>query len=569
MKKLTNMVRNLKVKRKLGMLTRFLIGALILNGVLGAFFLYLFKITAAEISDKWMPASVLVEKMDTATSDYRLAQYAHLTAVDEQQMAEFEQNLYDRQEEMTNLTQQYAQYATSDEEKQMFADTEQIWEEYREIARNVLALSSAGEIAQAGEIMIGEGLQVYNDFETAFNKLIAYNEQQSTRSVNTLNIAFILGITILAVVIVFSTINSMILAGIVRRDITNPLVEVMEVLTAISSGDFSKSIGYQSKDEFGELSEAVNHFVDDLKDIIADENYLLLEMADGNFDIASKQTQKYIGDFEPLLTSIRSINRKLGNAMSRIAESTNQVTVASEQMAAEAQILAEGATEQASTVEELLATVEEVTEQSVHSAGQAQEASADASEAKNRAENSNGQMNEMINAMNNINETSKEISTIIETIESIASQTNLLSLNASIEAARAGEAGRGFAVVADEIGKLALQCSEAAGNTRRLIEMARQQAENGDKIAKITAEDLTSVTEGIIKVVTMVEEVKNNCNSQAESMRQIDKGIEIISKVVEGNSAAAQESSAASEELAAHAENLQEQMSAFKFRANA
>lgn len=562
-------IKNMKVKKKLGMLSGFLIGALLLNGVLAGGALYLLKVTSAEISDKWMPASLLIEQMDTMTSDYRLAQYAHLTAVNEEQMAEYEQSIYDRQDELTNLSSQYEAYAATDEEAKMLAAIRELWEEYREIARNVLSLSTNGQTAEAGEIMIGEGLLIYNDFGAAFDKIIAYNDEQSDIATNKMNVASFMAITFLAVVIVLSILIASVISKVVRNSITQPLAEVKDALLAVGQGDLNKNIGYRATDEFGELSEAVNQFIERLTDIIADEKYLLLEMADGNFNIMSRQTEKYVGDFEPILTSVRSINRKLGNAMSQIAESTNQVTVASEQMAMEAQSLAEGATEQASTVEELLATVEEVTEQSVYSAGQAQEASSGASEAKNRAESSNRQMDEMIAAMNNINETSKEISTIIETIESIATQTNLLSLNASIEAARAGEAGKGFAVVADEIGKLALQCSQAAGNTRTLIETARQQAESGDRIAKTTAEDLASVTEEIIKVVEIAEGVKDNCNRQAESMRQIDNGIEIISKVVEGNSAAAEESSASSEELAAHAENLQEQMSAFKFKHNA
>lgn len=174
-------------------------------------------------------------------------------------------------------------------------------------------------------------------------------------------------------------------------------------------------------------------------------------------------------------------------------------------------------------------------------------------------------MQDMIGAMDKINQTSKEISTIIQAIESIATQTNLLSLNASIEAARAGEAGRGFAVVADEIGKLALQCSQAAGDTKNLIETAISQAESGDKIAKDTAEELFSVTQGVEKIVEAANAVRINCENQALSLKQIDEGIEVISKVVETNSAAAEESSAASEELAAHAQNLQNQMSEFSF----
>ena len=89
----------------------------------------------------------------------------------------------------------------------------------------------------------------------------------------------------------------------------------------------------------------------------------------------------------------------------------------------------------------------------------------------------------MVDAMTRINETSKNIENIISEIEDIASQTNLLSLNASIEAARAGEAGRGFAVVADQIRQLAEQSTKSAVDTRELIEGSLEEIAEGNKAA--------------------------------------------------------------------------------------
>ena len=92
--------------------------------------------------------------------------------------------------------------------------------------------------------------------------------------------------------------------------------------------------------------------------------------------------------------------------------------------------------------------------------------------------------------MDNITETSREIENIIAAIEDIASQTNLLSLNASIEAARAGEAGRGFAVVADQIGKLANDSAQSAISTKELIVKSLEEIEKGNKIVHETMETI-------------------------------------------------------------------------------
>ncbi len=189
-----------------------------------------------------------------------------------------------------------------------------------------------------------------------------------------------------------------------------------------------------------------------------------------------------------------------------------------------------------------------------------------ADEIGDQARASNEHILEMTSAMGKISETSREISNIIQTIEEIADQTNLLSLNASIEAARAGEAGRGFAVVAGEIGHLANLSAEAVEDTRRLIEAAASEVEKGNVIAGQTAEALQSVIEGMEEIVKAVEAVADNSNEQNNSMKQINMAIEQISEVVQSNSAAAEESSATSEELSAQAIELNDMIEQFKLR---
>lgn len=564
MKKLVMKLKDMKVKSKLRVLAGALVTAIVLVGVAAVISAGFMNQKSQDLAAGWMPSALMATELDTLTSNYRLMQYAHMTSPSEEKDS-YAAQMESISDEITQLSSEYESILLSEEDRNLLLETRNAWSTYKEASVQIIELSKAGNNEAAAELMLGECKTLYDQFGVTIDNLVKFNEDGANAAAKNITQTFIFDIILIFAVLVISIIVAIIISGIVRRSITVPLQQVHDVLGEISGGSLNVSVNYEAEDEFGELSEAINNFVTSLKEIITDEKRLLLEMADGNFNVTTGAADKYIGDYEPILTSMRAIKLKLGGTMEKIAESTNQVLVASEQMADEAQLLADGATEQASTVEELLATVEEAAGQATVGAKQAEEASDEANSVRKQAESSNERMKEMIGAMNSINETSKEISTIIQAIESIAAQTNLLSLNASIEAARAGEAGKGFAVVADEIGKLALQCAEAAGNTKTLIETARYQAENGDKIAKDTAEELYSVTEGVIKIVDVAMRVKDNCENQADSMKQIDEGIEIISKVVEGNSAAAEESSAASEELAAHAQNLQEQMSSFKF----
>ena len=176
---------------------------------------------------------------------------------------------------------------------------------------------------------------------------------------------------------------------------------------------------------------------------------------------------------------------------------------------------------------------------------------------------SNEEMSSMTAAMERISATSMEIANIVTEIENIASQTNLLSLNASIEAARAGEAGRGFAVVAEEIRKLAESSSQSALNTKNLIEASIKEVEVGNQITDRTAESLKKVVEILAEVRRDTETTARLSEEQADAMRGIEAEISQITDVVQSNSATAQESSAVCEELTAQAISLNDLVEEF------
>lgn len=169
----------------------------------------------------------------------------------------------------------------------------------------------------------------------------------------------------------------------------------------------------------------------------------------------------------------------------------------------------------------------------------------------------------MLTAMQTISDTSNQVVSIIHTIEEIADQTNLLSLNASIEAARAGEAGKGFAVVASEIGSLANESAQAASSTKEMIEISMNEIEKGVKLANDVTESLQEVVAGIEQVNHMIDRTAELAVEQEDNMKQMQSGIDSISHAVQDTSATAEESSATSEELAAQATVLTDMIRKF------
>ena len=377
----------------------------------------------------------------------------------------------------------------------------------------------------------------------------------------------VIGIIIGAAIGVIAVTYSIYKAKQIGQRIGEPVAQCTDRIQLLAQGDLhTPAPKVETGDELQILAEATASLSDNLQQVIGDTDYLLGEMSEGNFAIVSNCREAYIGDFSGLLESIRKLNHKLSETLGEIKNAVSQVSAGAGQMADAAQGLAEGATDQAGSVEELQATITNVTEIVEKNAKALGASYEKAMEYQQQARTSGEEMKGLTDAMQRINETSKQISDIIGEIEDIASQTNLLSLNAAIEAARAGEAGRGFAVVAEQIRKLADDSAQSAVHTRELIETSLQEIEKGNQITDKTAEALQKVVEGIEDLANESKKAMEESNAQADAMAQIEQGIEQISTVVQNNSATAEETSATSEELSAQATNMNELTDAFQLR---
>ena len=442
------------------------------------------------------------------------------------------------------------------------------WAEYKEVDAKVIEVGATTDTAkslQAQQMMTDEAAPKYQALDDALQKLMSLNISLGNAKRAQLRTVMIAALTIIIIVIAVSTIYSNSLSVAISKSIEKPLNELKDRFITFAEGDIDSPLPtVESEDEIKELVSGVSAMSDRIRVIIKDSGRMLNEMSEGNFAIDTECEEVYTGAFTDLLTGIRKMNEEIDTTGRGVDDASGQVLTGSTNLAEAAQSLAEGATDQAASVEEMQATINELTSGIKTTAEELGTAYDEAYKYAEIAEGSRGDMEVLVQAMSRINETSEKIGAIITQIEDIASQTNLLSLNASIEAARAGEAGKGFAVVANQVNLLADQSAKAAKESAVLIETSVRAVKKGMTIADETATQLEEVAGSSKMITEEVTDIADTLEQQTAEIKQINEGIEQINDVVQTNSATSQECAAASQQMSSEAENLREMIRRFK-----
>lgn len=502
--------------------------------------------------------------IETIRADINEAGIAIRNGMLEKNMGKYSQDIANARQSALEQLDILKNSFTAEDSVKLLADLENDINDFGSQRVKVIDMADSGNYDAAFELLLNDYYIAFSRAMDKADEIYTIVDNQATSYNNRTTVVTITAIIFLISVLIITILLSIFLSIHTTKSVVRPMRELERVAEQMAEGNLKTQISYVSKDEMGSLANSMRKMIQTLNSYISDISLAMQELSQGNLDVNPKVEFK--GDFVPLMKNILNAVVSFSNALSKIDESSEQVAAGSKQIAESGYTLSEGSTEQANEVENLSTTITKISEQISINAESALHANDVAKDVKQSIETSNHDMEDMVYAMNEISTSSDEISKIIKTIESIASQTNLLSLNAAIEAARAGEAGKGFAVVAEEVRKLASESAKASQSSTSLINDSLQAVQKGMFIVEQTASSLIAVVDKVKIVTQSIEQISHDSIEQAEAIKTISSGISQISTTIEENTAAIEESAAAGQELSSQAQILKDLVENFQLR---
>lgn len=375
--------------------------------------------------------------------------------------------------------------------------------------------------AMSDQALVVNGIS-FSRAESLLNRIIEINKAVSSDSVLAAGSMGAQVELISLIGMILGVVLSFLIGIIITLGITRPLEIGVRFAKEIARGNLNAMLEYFSRDEIGQLAEA-----------------------------------------------LREMKNKLADVVGAVLSGSEQIAAASEQLAQGNQDLSNRTEQQATALEETSAAIEEMNSSIKSNADNTKTADSLSREAVEKAGEGETTISRMINSMDEINLSSNRIADIIEVITNIAFQTNLLALNASIEAARAGEQGKGFAVVAVEVRKLAKRSDKAANEITEIIRNSNVKVTEGVEIANEAGAMLKDINEAIKKVTVLVSEISAASQEQLTSAEQINQTLSSLDENTQRNAALVEEAASSTEELSSQAQELNSTINYFKIERKA
>ncbi|GIP31263.1 hypothetical protein J2TS4_04730 [Paenibacillus sp. J2TS4] len=519
----------------------------------------------------WMPGMATIIQMEAALNDFRSKTLFYVLSTGEMEDVTAKERL----EQIDNIQSLLASYEgniTIEEERTLYDQLIIRWSEYLAMSNQLVETSRTDK--NEADRLLEAGAALLEKVKEVLDPLIALNWEMANQAGEQAQEEYRFSVTFGQVAIAVGLVIGLIVAGSLAKLIASPLSRVTRTMNEIASGNLAvEPIITRSRDESGQMAEAVNLMVEHLRTVIRQASEASEQVAASSQELAAsaEQTAESSND---VAQSIQEMAEGAENAMVR----TEEMSRAMEEMTIGIQKVAESAGL--------------ITDNSHHAEKQADQGYELAQQAVTQMKTIGISVKQLAEAIDRLQRRSDEIGQIVYDISAIAGRTNILSLNAAIEASRAGEEGRGFAVVAKEIRVLAAQSEQSAqrvsqlveeiqGDTKsavRSMEQGSRDVEEGTSIVNQAGEAFEAILEAIRRIGGQLDEALAVTEQMSAGSQQVLASVEQSSSIAresmdnaqtvagttEEQLAAVQEISASANDLTRVAQDLQDAISKFR-----
>lgn len=502
-----------------------------------------------EIATNWLPSTRAVNSINTATSDFRIAEGSHILSTDPAEMSRAEKDIRAVDDHIKAIRKEYEGLISAASERTAYESFSTKWSLYKDLHKTMLGLSRANKNKEASVLFKNDMRKTFDEASGFLEELSKINQQGSLAAFNSSSQTYSTVITAIIVAMAISTLIGAALMVYAIVGVTNPIAKITAAMQRVSGGKLDTEIPFAGKrNELGDMAGALATFRDNL----AETERMRADQVKAEERNAEKMKAERFAIADQFDSKMGALANSFVQASGEIAESARNLSATAEETSRQAQSVASAAEEASTNVqtvasgtEELSASIREISSQVSHSAKVA-------SDAANEAEVSSKKVSDLATAADQIGE-------VVELITNIAEQTNLLALNATIEAARAGESGKGFAVVAAEVKGLATQTARATEEIGQKISEIQSATTGTVESIALIVKTIDDIREASQAISAAVEQQDAATNEIAANTQQAASGTGEVTRNIEGVGSAAEMTGAASTQMMNLSSQLNEQ----------
>lgn len=489
-----------------------------------------------EINTKWIDGIKGITSINYVTEHLSSKEKDFLIYTDKSKMDTLDQEMNQIMEDINQKLDNYEKTISTDKEQKLFEQLQTKVNTYMDIHAQIIESGRTNDMDKARGLLVQTEAS-FEDMKKTITQLVDLNQEGSNTAVKETKAVYHKGLIYTALLVAASILISIFIWLYITRNIVKPIIRMKESANHIAEGDLSNDMeALNSKDELGDLNEALQKMVGNLRDIVGYSK-----------DISSR----VLSSSQVLATATNETR----SGSKHITETMNEMAEGSEQQAQDAVTIAESMNEFTESIDKAYNHGIAISDTSQNVLELAVSGNENMATSLQQMKTIHHIVEEAVHKVRSLEQHSQDINKLVQVINGIAEQTNLLSLNAAIEAARAGESGKGFAVVAEEVRKLADGVSDSVQDITRIVNGTQQEIHTVITYLESSFTEVEKGTENLTDTGQAMQHIKQSVTHVADSIKEVTDGLKqltnqsiTINQSIENIASVSEESAAGIEE---------------------